>query len=193
MHIKRFFTVPINRLFKEFCEGDSRSRSALAGFFRMKVRSIVFAGILGALVVSDGAVAAGGPSGQGKDAKQKDDTLDGVHDLSLFSFLQSYGPRGRESYPVLVTLCVKGRDGAEYFCYSQPRLRDAVLGVFSFGRGVRDAKHNLDRYKPKLYRAVSRVVPRKALNGFVLRAGQSAAEFTPDINVTRSVCRALNE
>jgi len=55
--VKRLFTEQINRLFKEFCEGDSRSRSALAGFFRMKVRAIVFAGILGALVVSDGAAA----------------------------------------------------------------------------------------------------------------------------------------
>lgn len=113
-----------------------------------------------------------------------------THKVSVFSFMQSLSGRGA-SYPVLVTLNVKGPKALTEFCDNQPRVNEAVLGVLSRDRAATDRNAALRSIKAPLRKAVNGVLPGKPVRKVSTRTGRSPAEFGPDLVKTKKACKAI--
>jgi hypothetical protein len=98
---------------------------------------------------------------------------------------------GGSSYPVLVTLNVKGPKALTEFCDNQPKISEAVLGVLSQDRGKANRKSALRSIKIPLKKAVNRVLVGKPVRKVNTRAGRTPAEFGPDLMKTKRACKAI--
>lgn len=162
--------------------------SALLRSFLTTVR--LFLRRIPAFIFMIGLTAAGIAEAAGS---KKDPIFDEdrIHKVSVFSFMQSLS-RGGKSYPVLVTLNVRGPKNLTTFCDNQPKVNEAVLGVLSQDRGKANKKAVLRAIKMPLRKAVNRVLTGKPVRKVVTRAGRTPAEFGPDLMKTKRACKAIH-
>lgn len=191
-------TTGLNLSFRTRCDTQGVVKLHLVSCggveFGMSFPARILAGLIGVLVsVSAYQGALAGNTGSDAKPGDKKSSAPAYHDMSLFSFMQLYGPRGRHDSPVLVTVRVEGEEGAQNFCTGRPLVRDAVLGVLSFGRTARDAGGDLEKVRPRLVRAVAGALPPGTVKTISLKQGRTPAEFSGDMTRTNDTCNSFKE
>jgi hypothetical protein len=117
-----------------------------------------------------------------------------VHELTLFSTVQNYqvsDPRATKS--MLITVNLTGDDALAYFCYNQPRFREAVLrAITTFYRVSRGKKRlRADDVSRRTHALFSRYLEKDSMLKVKARFIENINEAGPPVKKTFDKCKAV--
>lgn len=144
-----------------------------------------------ALFIGATAARAGDEEDAAKAKAKAEAAARNMHQVSVFSYVQDW--RGRNAaIPVLVTMNVKGDKSLVLFCDNVPRVQATVLRMLLSGtqRSTRKGA-GLASLRDPLRRAVGGLFPARAMQGLDLKVGSRPADFSDDLQHTKSACNAL--